>query len=232
MIVFVVGTAACMGPVSHPRKSPGPDSTPPLEILPAPVPPGYPEDPDNKVSGRPEDISVIGNPESTQVPEGNKVPPDGPEDIRVIGSTGGTQVAGGGKDTVRPEDTGTTRRPEIPPNTPIPERIWLQNRAYIQDKLGPQGDTPWFSEVRADKGFLYFIALSGKAASEQRARDRARDEARELLREYTRDISGQEPGPTVGRGIEPVEWNIIEEMTSDGKRYIACLLARVLYTEE
>jgi hypothetical protein len=93
--------------------------------------------------------------------------------------------------------------------------------------LGAASEEAWFGDVPEEEGYLYFIAVSGKAASEQRARTRAREEAQRLAREYGRAASGEVPGPEIGRGIEPVGWKIIRGATEEGKQYyIACLLTR------
>jgi hypothetical protein len=101
------------------------------------------------------------------------------------------------------------------------------NREYVRTRLGAASDDPWFEDVPQEEGYLYFIAVSGKAASEQLARTRAREEAQRLVREYSKAGSGEEPGPAVGRGIEPVGWRILSGVTPEGQRYyIACLLTR------
>jgi hypothetical protein len=49
-----------------------------------------------------------------------------------------------------------------------------------------------------------------------------------LLREFNKELSGEEPGPTIGRGIEVIKWKIITGETDEGEKYyIACAFIQV-----
>jgi hypothetical protein len=118
--------------------------------------------------------------------------------------------------------------PQVIPEQYQLEMIRYKNREYVCDRLGALAEDPWFDDAPQEEVFLYFTAVSGKAASEQLARTRAREEARRLIREYSKAVYGEELEPTVGKGIEPFRWKIITGVTKERKPYyIACLMARV-----
>jgi hypothetical protein len=118
----------------------------------------------------------------------------------------------------------TAARTAVKPDWQI--RLEEQNRRYVLDTLGDEGEDPWFSGIPRD-GAFYYIALSNKTAAEHRSRARALEEARRLAREYYREAAGAEPDPQTGRGLEVIEWKIITGATDQGLRYyIACALVR------
>jgi hypothetical protein len=93
------------------------------------------------------------------------------------------------------------------------------NAAYLREKLGPLADEPWFADMPEESGFFYFIAVSGKAAAEQRARTNAQNEARRLLNLYSPAAGG--------RGIEVTEWKTFQGVSPEGTGYyIACAKTR------
>jgi hypothetical protein len=102
-----------------------------------------------------------------------------------------------------------------------------KNRRYVLDTLGAEGEDPWFSGIPRD-GAFYYVAVSGKTTAEHRSRARAQEEARRLAREYYREVTGAEPDPQTGRGLEVVRWKIITGTTEGGPEYyIACALVRL-----
>jgi hypothetical protein len=125
-------------------------------------------------------------------------------------------------------------KPEAPPIEEEKEdwrvRMGDRNSQYVKESLGSAGEDPWFSALPGDPNdaFFYYIALSNKTASEQRARTNAQNDARRLMREYYQAATGREPGPRIGRGIEVVNWKIINGETEQGTPYyIACALVRI-----
>jgi hypothetical protein len=121
---------------------------------------------------------------------------------------------------------------ETPPEAALLQnwrpRLEEQNRQYVLDTLGAEGEDPWFLDIPRNEGAFYYIALSNKTAAEQRARTNAQNEARRLAREYYREVTGLEPDPRAGRGLEVIRWKTITGTADGGQRYyIACALIRL-----